>query len=426
MGLAGVGPTEADRRRAPPTAALRIAFFVDVFPRISNTFILNQINGLLDRGHQLDIFARSLKPFERNHGELYRYDLEARLKHFVIPGSWARRVSLAAGQLLRPYAWRPAVLDALDFRRHGSKALNLSQLYTTLSFLRHSDYDVVHAQFGKLGPALLPLKRSGALRAPLVVSFRGADLSSALEKNPRIYDELFGAAELLLPVSEYFRQKLIAAGAPAERTCVLHSGIETERFPFAVRSRAPEEETRVLFIGRLTEKKGLTDAIEAVARTIASGRRIRLTVVGEGELEESARRQAEEAGIAPQVTWLGAQNSAGVVAQLARAHLLVAPSVTASDGDQEGIPNVVKEAMASGLPVLSTRHSGIPELVEDGVSGFLVEERSPEQLHRRLRELVDRPELWPSMGRAGRAKVVAEYDSAKLNDRLVELYRSLR
>jgi colanic acid/amylovoran biosynthesis glycosyltransferase len=404
---------------------LRVAIFTDVFPRISNTFILNQVTGLIDRGHHVDIFATSRGDFEATHQQVEQYRLAARMQHIAIPRNRVRRAALAAFLLMRPNAWRRATIDALDFRRHGLHALKLTQLYTVLSFLRHSDYDVVHAQFGKLGPRLVPLIRHGMLETPLVVSFRGADLTSWLAKNPRGYNALLGTAKLFLPVSTLFANRLRALGAPPDRVAVLRSGIALQRFRFEEHGREPGESTRLLFVGRLTRKKGLLDALEAVRRVIEWGRNVELAIVGEGELERTGRAQAEAAGIGESVRWLGKLPSEGVHAMLQRSHILVAPSRTAEDGDQEGIPNVLKEAMACGLPVLSTLHSGIPELVDDGISGYLVPEADPVALSQRLLDLIDDPGRWPAMGCAGRAKVEKEYDSEQLNDRLVELYRSV-
>jgi colanic acid/amylovoran biosynthesis glycosyltransferase len=110
---------------------------------------------------------------------------------------------------------------------------------------------------------------------------------------------------------------------------------------------------------------------------------------------------------------------------LAQSHILIAPSVTAADGDEEGIPNTLKEAMAMGLPVISTVHAGIPELVNDGVSGFLVPERDVEALADRLMRLVDQPETWAAMGRAGRRQIEAEFDTDRLNDDLLVLYKGM-
>jgi colanic acid/amylovoran biosynthesis glycosyltransferase len=114
-----------------------------------------------------------------------------------------------------------------------------------------------------------------------------------------------------------------------------------------------------------------------------------------------------------------------VVEVLRRASIFLAPSVTSADGDQEGIPVALMEAMSSGVPVVATEHSGIPELVEDGISGFLAPERDAGTLAVRLGQLIEHPELWPSMGEAGRRRVEADYDIEVLNDRLVDLLERL-
>ena len=191
------------------------------------------------------------------------------------------------------------------------------------------------------------------------------------------------------------------------------------------RVRGPDEPTRIVVVGRLVEKKGVSHAIEAVARLRDSGRAVRLSIVGDGPLRLELESMVEALRVGDRVQFLGSKTREEVAEILAAAHLLLAPSVTAADGDQEGIPNTLKEAMAAGLPVVSTLHSGIPELVEDGRSGFLVPERDSEALADRVGWLVDRPDSWPDMGRAGRSRVEAEYDIAKLSMRLVELYQSV-
>ena len=106
-------------------------------------------------------------------------------------------------------------------------------------------------------------------------------------------------------------------------------------------------------------------------------------------------------------------------------HILLAPSVTSRDGDQEGIPVSLMEAMAMGLPIVSTQHSGIPELIENGVSGFLVPERDAGALYKKLKYLVDRPEMWSALGAQGIKCVEENYDINRLNDRLVHIFKNL-
>jgi colanic acid/amylovoran biosynthesis glycosyltransferase len=402
---------------------MKVAFFVDVFPRLSNTFIINQITGLLTRGHEVDIFARAIGDFDHAHGDVGRYCLGERMRHIAVPRRRLHRLVKAARLVIGQRAWHAAVADALNVRRHGRDALSLVQLYTVLSFLAWREYDVVHCQFGKLAPLLLPLRESGVLSAKLVTSFRGADLTRQLPKEQEKYDRLFSVGDLFLPVSGTFARRLVDAGCDPDRVVVHHSGIVCDLFPFQERHLAHGEQARLLFIGRLTEKKGVGYAVEALSRLIAAGRDVVLTIIGDGEERERIELQVDRLGVRQCVRLIGYQDQKSVISHLRRSHLLIAPSVTAADGDQEGIPNVLKEAMAMGLAVVATRHSGIPELVEDGVSGYLVAERDSDALAGSISRLLDEPESWPAMGRAGRAKVEAEFDSGRLNDQLVDLYR---
>jgi colanic acid/amylovoran biosynthesis glycosyltransferase len=148
-------------------------------------------------------------------------------------------------------------------------------------------------------------------------------------------------------------------------------------------------------------------------------------VFGDGALRESLMALTAELGLHEQVLFYGRQGQEAVRDGLAHADVLVAASVTAADGDEEGIPNVLKEAMASGMPVVGTRHAGIPELVEDGISGWLVPERDVAALAAALARLAAEPERWASMGRAGRAKVEREYDIHRLNDRFAGMLETL-
>lgn len=405
------------------TRPLRIAFLLPTFPELSNTFVLAQITGLLDRGHEVDLFAISRKPFAGAQPDVARYGLASRMRHLAVPRAHAPRLFSALRLMAGQRGRHPAMWDALNPRRHGRLAWNLVRLHTAASFLRAGDYDVLHCQFGDHGPAAARLVALGATRARLVTSFRGADLTVHLARHPAHFRELFRVGALFLPVSRDFRERLIAVGAPRERVLVHHSGIDLRRFAYAPR-RAPEGATRLLFVGRLTEKKGLVYALDAAAAVHANGRDVELTVVGQGPLLGPLRARAAELGISDRVRFLGARTHDEVVSLMSASHLLLAPSVTAAGGDQEGIPNVVKEAMATGMPVIATYHSGIPELVEDGVSGLLVPERDTAALAERLAFLLDHPERWPQFSRAARAAVEADFDAERLNDLLVERYRT--
>ena len=191
--------------------------------------------------------------------------------------------------------------------------------------------------------------------------------------------------------------------------------------------QSPENSAiKILTVARLTEKKGLEYSLKAIRHLLNKGFIIEYTIVGDGPLEKQLRDMAIELQLQHQVHFLGKADQNEIVTLYKQSHLFLLPSVTAFDGDQEGIPVVLMEAQACGLPVISTWHTGIPELVVDGVSGFLVPEKDVDALTEKLAYLIEHPELWPEMGRRGREIVQEHFDSDKLNHRLVEIYQSLQ
>ena len=403
---------------------LRIAFLVPFFPEVSNTFVLSQITGLIERGHAIDIFALRQKAFERTHGDVIRYALGARMRHLPVPANRFPRVCSAGKLLLKHGISYPRIFSALNPWRLGGSAWGLTQIHTAASFIGAGDYDVLHCQFGTLGPAGERLLALGSRRTKLVTSFRGSDLTCHLSVRPRFFADLLRRGDLFMPVSQDFRERLLGFGIPKDRVVVHRSGINLRRFAFSPR-QLPVGTTELLFVGRLTEKKGLTYLLEAVSMLEGAGRDVKLTVIGEGELGPAMRARCNDLGIADHVVFFGSGTHEEVVSAMQRSHILVAPSITAENGDQEGIPNVLKEAMATGMPVVSTYHSGIPELVEHGVTGLLAPERDAAALAALLTELLDHPGSWISFALAARRKVEEEYDAERLNDELVAAYRAI-
>jgi colanic acid/amylovoran biosynthesis glycosyltransferase len=149
---------------------------------------------------------------------------------------------------------------------------------------------------------------------------------------------------------------------------------------------------------------------------------LKYTIVGGGPLRAELEAQARSLGIGDNVRWLGSARHDHAIELLKEADVFLLPSVTGADGDQEGTPIVLMEALAHAVPVVSTRHSGIPEIVQDGESGFLVPERDAGALAQKLRLLLERPSLRHRMGAAGRTTMRREFDIGKLNDRLLEVY----
>lgn len=415
--------TRSGKRAA---GSLRIAMFVHEFPALSETFVLNQVTGLIDLGHDVTIFATGPRHDPLVHPDVDTYGLQDRLHYRNMPVSRFERLLKAPGVVFRwPPERKKALLRSLNIARYAGDARSLSLFYWSNNLGWHEDFDIIHCHFGTVGREVALLREIGAIRGKLVVSFHGVDMSACVGNEREIYRHLFEYGDLLLPISDRWKRRLIEMGSDPKRTRIHRMGVDIERFPFQSRSRIPGRPAEILSVGRLIEKKGIDYGLHAIASLAASGIPVRYSIVGDGPLRARLEMLALELGISEIVSFLGYQDQERVVELVRESDILLAPSVTDSNGDQEGIPVALMEAMASGVPVVSTRHSGIPELVSDGVSGFLAEERDVEGLARALGVLLDDPELRKRIAWAGREKVAAEFDVRMLNRQLEAYYRTL-
>jgi colanic acid/amylovoran biosynthesis glycosyltransferase len=260
----------------------------------------------------------------------------------------------------------------------------------------------------------------------LIVTFRGHDISSYVDEyGTQVYDRLFKTGDFFLANCEFFRHRVIQLGCDERQIIVHGSGIDCSQFAFMPRSIGADGKIYIATTGRLVEKKGIEYCIRAIGKLAQIYPNLEYHIVGDGSLKQPFEQLVQELGIAHLVTLHGQKQQRELIEILNQCHIFVAPSVTAADGNQDAPVNVLKEAMAMGLPVVSTLHGGIPELVEDNVSGFLVPERNADALAEKLGLLIDQPDRWIPMGKAGRAYVEAHYDMNKLNNDLVELYQRL-
>jgi colanic acid/amylovoran biosynthesis glycosyltransferase len=407
---------------------MRIAVVVGAFPTVSETFVLNQVTGLIDRGHDVRIFAaRSGRP-AAIHDEIISY----RLMNLVRYSAW-----LPEYHPHRLLVALPHVAKAL-FRRQGNGARLLSaarfgfrsaplELLSDAAAFRESDsFDVVLCHHGHMGARIARLREAGVVRGCVVTAFHGSDVSAYVRRaGSHAYAHLFATGDLFLPVSDHCRRRLIALGCPSDRIAVHGMGVDCRRFGFARRERRAGEPLRLVTVGRLVERKGIANAVRAVAELVRSGVDVEYTIVGDGPLSAVLIHLARELGVAERVRIIGSVSHGAVAAILARSHIMVAPSMTASDGDMEGIPVAIMEAMASGVPVVSTVHGGIPELVDDDVTGYLVPEGDVHALATRLENLSRDFAAAQRVCAAARRRIVQRHDIEKLDDRLVRHFEAL-
>jgi glycosyltransferase involved in cell wall biosynthesis len=321
--------------------------------------------------------------------------------------------SLLTGEPLR--LGRGGALGALDrtlFRHFGKLPPQPD--------LRSLRPRLLHAHFGQGGALALPIARS--LGIPLVVTFHGGDATKETHYRrrlvPRIYGRRLAAlqreAALFVCVSEFVRDRLVARGFPPEKLAVIHQGVELDAAPPA--EREAEGDPYVLFVGRFVEKKGVAYLIEAMRRLEAEGSAARLVLIGDGPLGGALREAAR--GL-QRVEFPGWLPNAEVRGWMRGAVALCVPSVTAREGDSEGLPTVIFEAMAEAVPVVGSDHAGIAEAVEHGRTGLIVPAGDPIALADALASLIASPELRQRLGTAGRTVAAERFDALR-QSRLLE------
>lgn len=403
-----------------------IAYFVTAFPVISQTFVLNQITGLIDRGHDVTIYAR--RPGDdAPHPDVTRYGLAERTRGCpVLSANVFARGATAVKLLARTYRRRPmAALRAANVARFGYRAASGELLFAAEPML-DANHDLWHAHFAPNGITLALLRDAGLIHGRVVTTFHDYGLTWYLKKwGDDVYSHLFEHSELILAISDWARRRIIELGCPAEKVVVHHMGVDCGRFAPQLKQRRADEPLRLLSVGRLTEKKGIEYAIRAVAKLRDTGIPFTYTHLGGGDLQAMLEQLVRELDVSDIVHLCGPRTQDEVATALHEADVFVAPSVTAADGDAEGIPVVLMEAMAAGLPVVSTRHAAIPELVEDQRSGLLVDERDADALADCLHTLLRDDDTRRRMGARGRAVVEREFNIDSLNDILVERFQQL-
>jgi glycosyltransferase involved in cell wall biosynthesis len=285
---------------------------------------------------------------------------------------------------------------------------------------------LVHAHFGPDGLEILPLARRA--RLPLVVTFHGYDASvnddalRARGYTDRRFaahrDELARSGALFLAVSEFVRQRLIDRGFPPERVVVHHIGVDVDSQPGP--SAADPAARHVVFVGRLAPKKGVLHLVEAIAECQRTAPDTRLTVVGDGPLRAQAEALAGDR--LRNHRFVGWREPREVSELLRSATVICVPSVTAPDGDTEGLPTVVVEAGALGVPTVGFRHAGIPEFVEHDATGLLADEGDAATLGTLLARAVGDAELRERLGAAARERARADFDIRRQTALLEEIY----
>jgi colanic acid/amylovoran biosynthesis glycosyltransferase len=300
--------------------------------------------------------------------------------------------------------------------------LSNSETSAIVQTLERKQARLLHIYFGHIAVHLLPLIRRWP--SPTVVSFHGADVGVDLDK--AAYRDatisMLNRVRLVLVRSRSLRDALIGIGCAPDKIRIQRTGIPLGDFAFRPRTSPADSAWRLVQACRLIEKKGLTTTLRAFAAFAKQHPRAELTIAGEGPLLARLQQTARELGIADRVNFTGFVSQAALRELFYSSHIFLHPSETGADGNQEGVPNSMLEAMATGLPVFAATHGGIPEAIEDGVTGVLVAERDAEALARELIRFASNGTELAELGRRGAESVAANFEQAAQVAKLEEYY----
>lgn len=394
------------------TLPARVGYVVKRYPRFSETFIVNEILAHEETGRAIDIFA--LRPVE----ESYFQDMLARVRAGVtrVPDRFRGPDDL--WRLMREGRARlPGLVDVVD-RFPEARGEDIAQAILIALAVVDRGIAHLHAHFGTIAATVARIAAALA-GVSWSMTLHAKDIYYLYEENQNL-DLKLRDASAVVTVSDYnvahLSRVFPGAGGPVSR---IYNGVDLERFRW---SPPDPEADEILAVGRLVEKKGFHILIEALRALRAEGRAIRCRIVGAGEEEADLRAQIAACGLGDAVTMAGPMPQEAIKAAMRRAALLACPCVVGDDGNRDGMPTVLLEAMALGLPCVGSDVTGIPELIADGENGLVVPEGDAPALARALARLLDDPALRTRLSAAGRRTMERDYDIRRNAPRLGALF----
>ncbi|MGB8704232.1 MAG: glycosyltransferase [Gillisia sp.] len=403
---------------------LRIAIVVENFPSVSETFIVNQIADLIDRGHNVQIFSFHQGDTEILHQKIIDYRLLEKTTYYEdIYLSGIKRYRPFQKLLVREHknVNFARIMRNFNFFKNGINAFNLRFFYKSKWFLDAGKFDICHAHFGRNGAYLAELKTAGFLaQSKLLTSFHGYDLTPAfLPHHKQQYKQLFKEVDILT-VNTMYTLSLLKEITSKTKIEILPVGLDTSEFK-------PQQEKsknfKILYVGRLIALKGALQALRVLQILLEKGYKdIDLTLVGEGEQRKEIEEYIKDHKLQSHVKLLGAQSQEMVKELMRQSHVFFLPGIYDDNGRAETQGLVIQEAQAMELPVLVSDVGGMKYGVLEGETGFVVPEKDIAAFAEKLEFLIHNPDIRSKMGKKGREFVVENYDSKILGNRLEAIY----
>ena len=404
----------SDVKSGPP----RIGYLTGQYPAVSHTFIQREIAALRDLGLEIVPCAVRRAPVEKIVGADQAAEaartfciVDAAKNPFRLAGAHLRQFSR------RPSRWLGALALAWRTRAPGLKALIWQAFYfaeagVLADHLRRAGVAHLHNHFGDSSCTVAML---AAELAGIPFSFTEHGPATFFDAAKWRLDEKIARAQFVVAISHFCRSQLMLFSNPRDwgKIAIVHCGVTPERYGQVRRGRPGQ---RLAFVGRIDPVKGVPILLEAFARLSVRYPEARLDIIGDGAMRGECEAKARAMSLQNRVSFLGYRDQEEVAGILACSDILVLPSFA------EGVPVVLMEAMASRIPVIATRVAGVAELVEDGVSGFLVAPGDVKGLAERMADLLAAPDLCRAMGEQGRAKIEAQFDTRTEAEKLARLF----
>ncbi len=378
----------------------RVGYVLKRYPRYSETFIVNEILAHEAAGLEVEIFSLCAPT------DTYFAEQVARVR---APVTYLPVESLKAAEFWANLEEAGEECDdfgAAVAAARGEEAKTVYQAARLAAAARRKGIGHLHAHFATSATAVARLAARFA-GVPYTFTAHAKDIFHDSVRPDDLGRKLRDAAGVVT-VSDFNGDFLARHyGSAAARVVRVYNGLDLVGFPYQAPANRPP---RIVAVGRLVEKKGFADLIDAIGVLAGQARAVTCQIVGGGELEADLVAQVERLGLKGRVEFLGPRPQSEVLAAVQGAAMLVAPCVVGSDGNRDGLPTVLLEAMALGTPCVSTPVTGIPELVRDGETGLLVPERNPPALANAIARLLDDSALRVGLARRGRSTIEAEYD----------------
>lgn len=371
---------------------MRVCFFTYFFPRITETFILNKITKLLDLGVDVQILAianpRTNKAVEDRdletitHNDIDNYNLMSRVTYI------------------------PKV----------SGEFNFDGIEQAIDMINP---DIIHFQWSGLADHVF---QQLSFDIPTITNFHEFNLPSNW-RQVSSFQNIYNNSSLVLPVSNYLHQLIITDGCSPNKIITHHVGVDIQKFVPSINKT--DGVLTFLTVAGLLEKKGYEDAIKVMSNLRHQGIEFRYKIIGDGVLMNILMELVSTHQLTEKVTFLGKLKQEDVITHYQSSDIFIHPSVTASDGSHEGIPTSIMEASACELPIVSTVHTGIPELVQNNKSGYLSPEHDIDSLTRTTLKLVENKKMRQQFGKEGRGIVSSQFNINILTSDVLDIYKKL-